>query len=324
MPGAGARPAQAGGAGELLGWIAALSAVSIWAGWSVATRGTLQAYGGRIAVPDIIALRFAVAGLITLPAAFSRLRSLARLGLPRALAGAATGGFSFSLCNTGGLVFAPAAHGGALTPTLGAVFTACLAALLLGERLSRLRLAGLALILSGAAWLVGGAVAADLPPSIFLGHLLFAGAAMQWSAYTIIVRGARLGPVEALVLTCVGSAVLYLPFWLVLRGPAQLLAVPWTVLLVQAVLHGVLTQVLSVVLYNFGVTRLGAARAALCGALVPPLVAVGATLFLDEPPRPDELPGLAALTVGVWLASRRTAVPTPPGSPPSRARPSPR
>jgi len=311
VPGAGARPAQAGGAGDLLGWIAALSAVTIWAGWAVATRGTLYAYGGRIAVPDIIALRFAVAGLLTLPAALPCLDSLARLGLVRALAGAATGGFSFSLCNTGGLVFAPAAHGGALTPTLGAVFTACLAALLLGERLSTLRLVGLALILSGAAWLVGGAFASDLPPSIHLGHLLFAGAALQWSVYTIIVRGARLGPVEALVLTSVGSAVLYLPFWLALRGPSQLLAVPWTVLLVQAVLHGVLTQVLSVVLFNFAVTRLGAARAALCGALVPALVAVGATLFLDEPPGAAELPGLGALTVGVWLASRRTAGPSP-------------
>ncbi|MCC7283469.1 MAG: DMT family transporter [Acetobacteraceae bacterium] len=307
MTGAGAPPARAGGAGELAGWAAALSAVLIWAGWMVATRGTLRGHGGAIAVPDIVALRFALAGLMTLPAAGSSIRPLLRIGPKRALVGAAAGGFSFSLCNTAGLLFAPAAHGGALTPTLGAVFTSCLAALVLGERLSRLRLAGLGLILSGGVWLVGGAFAAAQPPGIFIGHLLFAGAALQWSIYTIIVRGARLGPVEALVLCSVGSAVLYLPAWLVLRGPQQLLAVPWTVLLVQALLHGALSQVISVVLFNFGVARLGAARAALCGALVPALAALGATLFLHEPPRPAELPGLAAVTIGVWLASRRTS-----------------
>jgi drug/metabolite transporter (DMT)-like permease len=300
-------PAGATRAGEALGWLAALSAVAIWAGWAVATRGTLQMQAGRIAVADLIALRFAVAGLITLPAAIARPPPIARLGPLRTLCTASMGGFTFSLCNTGGLAFAPAAHGGALTPTLGAVFTGCLAALLLGERLSGQRMLGLGLILAGAAMLVGATLAATLPPSIFIGHALFAAAALQWSTYTIIVRGSRLAPLDALVLTCIGSAVLYLPGWLLLRGPAALLAVPAGSLLVQAVLHGVLTQVLSVVLFNVGVARLGAARAALCGALVPPLVAIGATLFLGEPPSASELPGLAALTVGVWLASRKSA-----------------
>lgn len=303
--------------GEALGWLATLGAVSIWAGWAVATRASLLLGGAGIGVVDLIALRFAVAGLVTVPVALKNPPPVIRLGAFRSVLAASMGGFSFSLCNTGGLVFAPAAHGGALTPTLGAVFTGTLAALLLGERLTRLRLGGLALILLGAAILLGVTFASDAPVSIFIGHALFATAALQWSLYTITIRGARLAPLPALALANLGSAVLYLPPWLLLRGPGAMLALPTRVLIEQGVLHGVLTQVVSVVLFNLGVLRLGAARAASCGALVPPAVALGAALFLGEPPRPAELPGLAAVTVGVWLASRKsgTAPPSEPTKP---------
>jgi drug/metabolite transporter (DMT)-like permease len=300
--------------GEALGWLAALGAVSIWAGWAVATRASLLPGGAGIAVVDLIALRFAVAGLVTVPIAAANPPPIVRLGALRSVLAASMGGFTFSLCNTGGLVFAPAAHGGALTPTLGAVFTGTLAALLLGERLTRLRLAGLALILLGAAILLAVTLASDAPASIFIGHALFATAALQWSLYTITIRSARLAPLPALALANIGSAVLYLPPWLVLRGPGAMWALPLRVLVEQGVLHGVLTQVVSVVLFNLGVLRLGAARAASCGALVPPLVALGAALFLAEPPQATELPGLAAVTVGVWLASRKTG-PAPPSAP---------
>ena len=278
--------------------------MTIWSGWSVATRGLLHGQAGLIALPDLVALRFLFAGVAVLPWAASRPPRLARLGPLRAVAAAAMGGFTFSLCNTGGLLFAPAAHG-ALTPTLGAVFTGGLAAWFLGERLSGPRLAGLGLILAGALLLVGGTMAADVPAAIFIGHALFAAAALQWSVHLVLVRQAALAPRDALVLTSLGSALIYLPGWLLWRGPDALLAVPWRTLLVQGALHGWLSQVLSVVLYIFGVTRLGASRAAACGALLPPLVALGGALFLGEVPGPAELPGLLAVTAGVWLAAAR-------------------
>jgi drug/metabolite transporter (DMT)-like permease len=63
------------------------------------------------------------------------------------------------------------------------------------------------------------------------------------------------------------------------------------------------------------VTRLGAARAAACGALVPPMVAAGAWLFLDEIPHLGELPGLAALTFGVWRTTTAPMAPMGPAGP---------
>lgn len=305
MAGQGFPAAGQARARELAGWAAALAAVSMWAAWSVATRGTLQAYGGQLDVPDLMAVRFTVAGLLALPAALLRPPPLRRLGAWRTVVAACTGGLTFSLCNTGGLVFAPAAHAGALTAPMGAVFTGLLAALLLHERLSRWRVIGLGLIVVGALILLGATMAGGLPSTVLIGHALFLAAAVQWSFFTVLIRGARLMPFESLTLCCVGSAMIYMPIWLLWRGPAHLLAVPWDVLAVQGLLHGVIGQTLSIILFNFGVVRLGAARAAACGALVPTLVALGATLFLAEPPQPAELPGLAAISLGVWLAARQ-------------------
>jgi drug/metabolite transporter (DMT)-like permease len=317
---------SAAGAGPRpwVGWAAAVAAVSMWSGWAVATRGTLLAGVGGPAAPldvwDLVALRFLVAAVIAAPLLRTHRPRLSRLGtgLPgvaRVLVAASMGGFSFSLCNTGGLAFAPAAHGGAMVAPLGAVTTGLLAAFVLGERLSRARALGLGLIVSGVVLLVLANAVASPPPMIFLGHALFVGAAVQWATFTVVIRAARLHPLEALVLACLGSALLYLPAWLVLRGPAALLAAPWPTLALQGVLHGVVGQTASIALFTFAVTRLGAARAAACGALVPPMVAAGAWLFLDEIPHLGELPGLAALTFGVWRTTTAPMAPMGPAGP---------
>jgi drug/metabolite transporter (DMT)-like permease len=281
--------------------------VLIWAGWAVAARGFFLSPADALATPDLVALRFMLAGAITLPRAALRPPPVRALGAWRTAVVVTAGGFTFSLCNTGGFAFAPAAHGGALTSPLGAVFTALLAALVLNERLSRARGAGLALILAGAVALLAAVLAADTPASVFIGHALFVAAGLQWAVYTVVMRGARLPPLDALSLACVGAALAYLPAWALLRGPAALLGAPAGTVLTQAVLHGLMSQVISILLFNLAVTRLGAARPATCGALVPPVVALGAALLLGEVPAPAELPGLALLTLGVWLASRPAA-----------------
>lgn len=276
----------------------------------MAARGFFLGAADALATPDLVALRFALAGAITLPRALRHPPPVRRLGVWRTLCVVTMGGFTFSLCNTGGFAFAPAAHGGALTSPLGAVFTALLAAPLLGEKLSRPRLLGLGLIVAGAGLLLAAVAAAAMPASVFVGHALFVAAGLQWAIYTVVMRGARLLPLDALSLACVGGALAYLPGWLLLRGPHAVLAAPPATLLTQALLHGLLSQVISILLFNLAVTRLGAARPATCGALVPPMVALGAALLLDEPPAAAELPGLALLTLGVWLATRRAAPPS--------------
>jgi drug/metabolite transporter (DMT)-like permease len=295
------RPAgpRQGSHGEALGWAAALSAVSIWASWAVATRYLLGT--ATLGAIDMIAVRFITAAALMLPHALRHGLPVRRLG-PLSLAAVVGGaGFAFALCNTGGLVFAPAGHSGAMTAPLSAVWTGLLAHLVLRERLGRRSLVGLGLILAGVATLVGATLAGH-DRRVFIGHALFACAGFLFACYTIAIRRARLGSFDAVAISVIGSAVVYVPAYLLLFGP-RFLAAPPLELAVQGVLHGGFAATLSVILFSIGVSRLGAARAASPAALNPALTALCAIPVLGEVPTWPEVPGFAALTVGVWLAS---------------------
>lgn len=309
---AGAPPRRP--AGEALGWAAAIGAVSIWAGWAVATRYLLGASSLR--APDMVALRFLTAAILMTPYAIRHglpIRKLSPLSLAAVIGGS---GFAFSLCNTGGLVFAPAGHGGAMTAPLSAVWTGVLAHLFLRESLSRRSVLGLVLIVVGVATLVGATLAGH-SPRVFIGHALFACAGLLWALYTIAIRKARLPSLDAVALSTIGSTVVYLPPYLAISGP-RFLDIPLGELALQATLHGGLAATLSVILFNIGVARLGAARAASPAALNPALTALLAIPALGEVPSLPELPGFAALTAGVWLASGARLAARPPLEPGGR------
>lgn len=303
------RAAPPGGARwEAWGWASAICAVSIWASWAVATRYLLSE--ATLRAPDMVAVRFLTAGLLLTPHALRRglpVRRVPPLSLAAIVGGA---GFAFSLCNTGGLVFAPAGHGGAMTAPLSAVFTGALAHAVLGERLSRKSLFGLGLILAGVATLVGATLAGHRA-TVFFGHALFACAGLLFALYTIAMRRARLSALDAVAISIFGSVLVYLPPYLLLFGPRFLSAPPGELAL-QGLLHGGVAATLSVVLFNVGVGRLGAARAASMAALNPGLTALLAIPALGEVPSWLEVPGFAALTVGVWLASGARLAPKSP------------
>ena len=89
-----------------------LAAVSIWSGWIVVARLGLQS---SLTPWDIAALRFGVAGLLLLPYVLSKGLALDRLGWI-GLAAIVLGGGAPVLFANAGLMFAPAAHAGALFP----------------------------------------------------------------------------------------------------------------------------------------------------------------------------------------------------------------
>src|SRR5438270_4035911 len=89
-----------------------LAAVSIWSGWIVVARLGLRS---NLTPWDIAALRFGVAGLLLLPYLFRKGLALDRLGWIGFAAIVLGGAAPVFLANTG-LLFAPAAHAGALFP----------------------------------------------------------------------------------------------------------------------------------------------------------------------------------------------------------------
>src|SRR5262245_170858 len=199
-----------------------LAAVSIWSGWIVVARLGLKS---SLTPWDIAALRFGVAGVLLLPYVMSRGLALDRLGWI-GLAAIVLGGGAPVLLANAGLIFAPAAHGGALFPGVMPLMVALLAAAILHEPFTAAKKIGFGLILSGGfgiAWDAGGAA---VEAGQTIGHLLFLGSALAWALYTVAMRHARIDGLHAASITAVGALVLYMPFYLAVAG-TSLAAAPW-------------------------------------------------------------------------------------------------
>jgi drug/metabolite transporter (DMT)-like permease len=164
----------------LQGALYGLAAVSIWSGWIVVARLGLRT---SLTPWDIAALRFGVAGLLLLPYVIRKGLAVDRLGLVGLVAIVLGGAAPVFLANAG-LLFAPAAHAGALFPGVMPLMVALLAALLLREEFTTAKKIGFALILPGVlaiAWGSGG----EFGSLQTIGHGLFLAAGLAWAFYTV-------------------------------------------------------------------------------------------------------------------------------------------
>ncbi len=275
-----------------------VAAVSIWAGWIVVARFGLRT---SLAPQDITAIRFAVAGLIFLPYVLRRGLAFDRLGWGGVLVLSIGGGAPMVLLANSGLQFAPAAHAGALFPGAMPLLVALLAVPVLGEVFSRTRRFGLALIFAGVIALL---LAAGLQVGTrqTLGDAMFLGAALLWAGYTVCLRKAAISGMHAAAIAAVASLLVYLPIYLWLHG-GRLLAAPLGDILLQAVVQGVLTAVVSLILYGRAVEILGASSGAAFAAICPVLTALLGMALLDERPEPAEWLAIGLISCGVYLVT---------------------
>src|SRR3954463_11779437 len=135
------------------GGLYGLAADTIWSGWIVVARLGLKS---SLTPWDIAALRFGVAGLLLLP--YIRINGLAldRLGWIGLVAIVLGGGAPVLFANAG-LMFAPAAHAGALFPGVMPLMVALLAAVFLREPFTAAKKIGFVLIIFGAFGIAWGA-----------------------------------------------------------------------------------------------------------------------------------------------------------------------
>jgi drug/metabolite transporter (DMT)-like permease len=284
----------------LKGAVFGLAAASIWAGWSVFTR---LAVTTGLDAWDIAALRFGVAGLLLSPVVMRRGFAPDRLGWLGLAAIIAGLGVPYVLAAAGGLRFAPASDQGALNPGCMPLFVALIAAIVLGERLSRARKLGLSLIVAGALIIVGGrAWGAAWSASRTLGDALFLVAAFLSAGFTVVMLQAKLDPLHAVALVSTGSLVIYLPLYLVFFG-TRLAQLPLTDFAVQALFQGVVVTIISLLLYGRAVAILGASAGSAFGASVPVLSALLAIPLLGEWPNEMDWLGIVLISAGVYLAS---------------------
>jgi len=163
-----------------------LAAVSIWAGWIVVARLGLRS---SLTPWDIAALRFGVAGLLLLPLVLAKGLALDRLGWGGLAAIVLGGAAPVFLANTG-LLFAPAAHAGALFPGVMPLLVALLAAVVLHDEITGIKKLGFALMLPGVLAITLGS-GGELGSMQNLGHALFLCAGLAWAFYTVALRRAH-------------------------------------------------------------------------------------------------------------------------------------
>ena len=239
-----------------LGLAVGLAAASIGALYTVFARWGI-AHG--MASPDLTALRFGTAGLVTLPVLARALWLDARSLLARWrtwLLVAALAGTPFGLLMFGALQLAPSSHAAVFPFAAMSVMGMLLSAWLLGDALTPRRLLGIAVVLGGLV-LLSGVAGSAFSAQALVGDLMFVAAGTLWAGFGIVLRRQRLAPVLATAVISFSALVTYVPVYLALGGGARLLATAPAVLATELLVQGLIAGVGTLYTYAKMVELLG-------------------------------------------------------------------
>ena len=275
-----------------------LAAVCIWGAFIVVSRLGVRS---SLTPWDVAAIRFSVAGVLLLPYLKKRGWALDRLGWKGVAAVVAGCGAPMVLLVNGGLLFAPAAHGGALFPGVMPLMVAILASTVLNEPFEVRKKVGCVLIVLGAVGIVWGS-GGTIGTMQNIGDALFLVAGLAWASYTVAMRRARLDGLHAAAIAAVGSLVLYLPGYAYVARTSVFQA-PWFDIGLQAVVQGVLTAIVALLLYGRMVGLLGATAGAAFVALTPVATGLMAIPVLGEWPAAIDWVAIVLISGGVYVVS---------------------
>ena len=300
-----------------VGIACAIGVLAIWTSFILIARVSAK---GHLSPFDIAFVRFAFSGLLVLPMVFFRGRWLIGqlapspgLALARGAALAVVAGIGYCSLAYSGFFFAPVSHAAVLLPGSLPLYTALLAALLLGERFRRARLAGLAIMVVGDL-LIGGAslLQALGGDQTWKGDLLFLGASVSWALYSVLCRRWRLDAVPATCAIAIGCLASYVPLYAAAAAaglvPSQLASAPWSEVAFQAVYQGAFAMLIAGMAFTQVVKTFGPVRTTMVTALVPVLAAVLAVPLLGEPMTAVSVLGLCCVTLGLLMGLRAQAL----------------
>lgn len=277
------------------GLVAACFILVIWSGFIVFARAGVLA---GLTPYDVAALRFMVAGTLTLPFAYwwwprhlpLRVQALLTLAGPGAI---------YSMMMFAGLANASAAYGGVFANGALPVFTMLIAVVVAAVRPKPAQIIGALIIVTGGvmvAWRGMNAGGAD----VALGIVLFVGASALIATYIYALKAFNVTPFQALAIVNIPNTLVYLPlWWLVL--PSTIDTVPMDTVLWQGAFQGLGPGFLAVMVFAALAFHLGATPTAAVSAAVPAAAALLAIPVLGEIPTPLEWAGIATVTLGLGL-----------------------
>jgi drug/metabolite transporter (DMT)-like permease len=278
----------------------ALLTVVIWSAWPSYTRLSITT---TLSAQDLVALRYAIGGLLFLPVLIHGARRISPRGWREGLTLAFLQGAPLAMLVTLGLRFAPAGHMAALSPGLLPLFAASVGYVFLNERLSSTRICGIALIGFGALALVLVSVGV-LTGSAWKGDVLFVCAGFMGATYAVRMRRSGLSALEGAALISVYSMLLYLPLYAALWLPSSsLFAVSPAELLFQGFYQGFLMGAVSLFSLSRAIVALGATRATAFISLVPVFGSALGAAILGEVPSIIEDAAIVCISLGVFLAT---------------------
>lgn len=281
-----------------------LLVVLLWAGNFTATKVAFTELGPLA----FTALRFAIATAV-IWLIVRRIEGpvpVAREHIPRLIVLGILGNSVYQLLFVEGLMRTPATKSALILGILPIAVTVGAAVLGIEHVTRRQRIAvavssiGVVVVLLARGGSIGGPLG--------LGELLLLIGVVAWTAYTLLLRSWSL-PLSPLRLTAwtlyTGTPIL------VLAGLPQLWRTDWgTITRIGwgGVLYSaLLSLVVSYILWNSAVARLGASRTAVYNCLVPFLSAIIAFFVLDERPGPLHVLGGLLIVGGVLLAKQPVA-----------------
>ena len=284
-----------------------IGAMFMWGGTWIAGRVVAQELTAPLAAP---AIRFLLAGLM-----LGGFALLTEGRIPRPQTGrewgivsglAMTGIFLYALCFFYGLKHVSAGRG-ALVVALNPVVVALAAWFLGQERMTRAKVAGVAIALAGCLTVIGdGDPLALLHGAVGIGEWLIIGCVLCWTAFTFIGRRATqtLSPLGATLWASLLGALL-LGVTALIQGGTDLRA--WSPAVWASVIFlAIGGTALGFTWFADGVKRLGAARASAFVNLVPVFAVLQAALLLGERLGPTVLAGGLLVIAGVWLTTHST------------------
>ena len=116
------------------------------------------------------------------------------------------------------------------------------------------------------------------------------------------MRRARLDGLHAAAISAVGSALLYLPVYWALPS-TSIAQASWFDIGLQAFVQGILTAIISLMLYGKAVSILGASSGAAFAALGPAMTALMAIPVLGEWPQRHDWAAIVLISAGVYIVS---------------------
>jgi len=279
-----------------IGLTAALLVVALLSSYPAVTRlGVTRS----LTAGDLIALRCGVSGVLLLPYVVLNARRIPRRLWRDGIALAFFQGWGTAFCAIGGLQFAPAGHLATLGPGCISVWVAVTGWLVYRKRLKPGQFVGLSLIVAGGAVLLISSVETYGAGAV-RGDLLFVCASILGALYLIYIDRHRVSPLMGASLVAVYSAIVVLPYYLLVPQERMLNTAPLTEIAVQFFYQGVLAGGLMTILIGYAVMKIGSQRFSMTVALVPVAGLILGRVIAGDAIAPLEWAAVALVSSGVW------------------------